>query len=625
MSVKSKLKYQPSEAKPSSSSLYDKFDTLDGRHPWMTEVPDGFVAYPVRNLKKGKVSYFNFPLAKEMGLIPANHPHELTKELEQKILGTFSLQIINEYDQKRLNNFDSNSIRPQKYMATRYLQLQHKDKKGKTSGDGRGIWNGTITYQGKTWDVSSRGTGVTCLAPGAVEAQKPLKTGNHDFGYGCGQAELDELISAAILAESIHLQGLSTERVLCVIDLGKKVGIGVRAAPNLIRPAHIFLYLKQSRWAELKRATDYLIDRQIKNGEWKIKMTTPKIYFEMTKIIAQQFARFAALLEMEYVFAWLDWDGDNVLANAGIIDYGSVRQFGARHDKYRYDDVERFSTTLSEQRSKAKLIVKVFLQLAHYLTHLEKKPLTYFDHHSSLSLFDSTFEKVKKDRILYKMGFDPLQRKLILKSPKLSTVLNRFVNEFEFLERFKISGKVEKVADGVNHRPRFNLRNILSFIPTYYLKSQNSWTQVWIPDLRLFKASLTEYARVPDQQCSKKISQIFHSFQANYKELVEGALNPNKFNHEFRIFADRARKLNSPNRISGNALIELVHEIIQEYRVELRPNEIQMLIDSLLLRYQALPESNRSSYHTTTLRPHLINSNLYERIADIIHKFREDI
>ena len=30
---------------------------------------------------------------------------------------------------------------------------------------------------------------------------------------------------------------------------------------------------------------------------------------------------------------------DVVISNAGIIDYGSVRQFGLRHDQYRYDQL----------------------------------------------------------------------------------------------------------------------------------------------------------------------------------------------------------------------------------------------------------------------------------------------
>ncbi len=91
------------------------------------------------------------------------------------------------------------------------------------------------------------------------EAQKPLRTGGTEFGYGCGLAEIDELLAASILAEVMHLQGVRTERVLCVIDLGKGYGIGVRAATNLIRPAHLFLYLKQEKYDSLKAATDYLI------------------------------------------------------------------------------------------------------------------------------------------------------------------------------------------------------------------------------------------------------------------------------------------------------------------------------------------------------------------------------
>jgi hypothetical protein len=177
-----------------SESIYAAFDKLDGRHPWMEKVPEGFVAYRVRQLNTGKVAYFNFVLAKEMGLIDSSHPQKLNETLEKQIINTFSIQIINEYDELNKKRIPSESIRPHKYMATRYLQLQHSNKRGKTSGDGRGIWNGTVQHRGTTWDVSSRGTGVTCLAPGAVEANKPLKTGGSEFGYGCGLAEIDELL-----------------------------------------------------------------------------------------------------------------------------------------------------------------------------------------------------------------------------------------------------------------------------------------------------------------------------------------------------------------------------------------------------------------------------------------------
>lgn len=352
---------------------YANFGQLNGDHPWMKALPSGFVPYKVRELGTGEIAYFNFVLAKEMGLIAADHPQTVTETLKAKLIETFSLQIINEYDKLSKLEIDPKTIKPNMYMASRYLQLQHPSKQGKTSGDGRGIWNGIIEYKGKVWDVSSRGTGVTCLAPGAVEANKPLKTGGGEFGYGCGLAEIDELYSAAIMAEVMHLQGIQTERVLCIIDLGKGYGIGVRAGPNLIRPAHLFMYLKQNRLPELKAAADYLIDRQHQNSSWKNVSDSKFKYIDMANEVCQSFAQFTAHLDIDYIFAWLDWDGDNVLASAGIIDYGSVRQFGIRHDRYRYDDIERFSTNLNEQRLKARLLVQAFTQIADFVTTGKKE------------------------------------------------------------------------------------------------------------------------------------------------------------------------------------------------------------------------------------------------------------
>jgi hypothetical protein len=88
---------------------------------------------------------------------------------------------------------------------------------------------------------------VTQLSPGAVEAQRPLKTGTEEFGYGCGLADTTELIGSAVFSEIFHRNGLSTERVLAIIDLGRGIGIGVRAAPNLFRPAHLFLMAQARR------------------------------------------------------------------------------------------------------------------------------------------------------------------------------------------------------------------------------------------------------------------------------------------------------------------------------------------------------------------------------------------
>ncbi len=604
------------------AAFYSAFEQLNGLHPWMNAVEDGFVAYKVRELRTGKVAYFNFILAKEMGLISPDHPHLMTAELEEKLIETFSLQIINEYDELSQKRIDPKTIRPHRYMATRYLQLQHSNKQGKTSGDGRGIWNGTVNHHGTTWDVSSRGTGVTCLAPGAVMAQRPLKTGGTEFGYGCGLAEIDELLGASILAEVMHLQGIHTERVLCVIDLGKGYGIGVRAAKNLIRPAHLFLYLKQEKYSALKSATDYLIERQVANKVWNIATKGPSKYDELLENICSSFAEFTAQLDIDYIFAWLDWDGDNVLADAGIIDYGSVRQFGIRHDKYRYDDVERFSTNLNEQKTKARLIVQVFTQMIDYIKTKNKKPLKDFAHHPIIEKFNSLFEEKRAARILYRMGFNEVQRARILRKKDLFA---RFDKEFSFFEKAKVSGRSEKVADGVNHPALYNLRTILKELPIHLENSILPLENRAMRESLFFKKILSGYAKSRDARMGEKQRRHIVAFQKLYIELIQVAADKQKPESILKGVSERAQKLNSEKRITGNALIEMVEEIIVEKKKGLACDQIQKIIDRLVLEHNGMPEVPLSTFYRNIQNTPAVKMDLYAKLLSLVQENSESI
>lgn len=589
----------------------------------MTAVPDGFVSYNVRELRAGRAAYFNFVLAKEMGLIPADHPHQMTPELEAKLIQTFSIQIINEYDEISKRRIDPATVKPHRYMATRYLQLQHANKKGKTSGDGRGIWNGTVSHRGTTWDVSSRGTGVTCLAPGAVEANRPLKTGTTEFGYGCGQAEIDELFGASILAEVMHIQGLHTERVLCIIDLGKGVGIGVRAAPNLIRPAHLFLYLKQERPKELKAAVDYLIQRQTLNGRWSFKYKDSRRYDELCEKICDSFADFTARLDIDYIFAWLDWDGDNVLADAGIIDYGSVRQFGIRHDRYRYDDVERFSTNLNEQRAKARQLVQVFVQMVDYLKTGEKKSLRSYNQHPIVEKFNTAFAQKRADRLLYRAGFTKIQRERILNEHR--ELFDRFDRIFSYFERAKVSGSMQKVADGVNHPALYNTRILLRALPLVFSRYGRRFEAAYLEEELFFKTILSGYASAKDTRLGKKSRLKIREFQEVYKQLIRVAAGKRPPETVVRGLAQRAEALNDDKRITGNALIEIVDEILRERKKGLPLNQVQKIIDRLIREHLATPEANVSRFYGHDEGTPAVRVDLYSRLLSIVRDNSETI
>jgi hypothetical protein len=61
--------------------MYEKFKEIDGRHPWRDVSPDGYVDYQARYRPHGRVLFFNFPLAKEMGLIPPDHPSNVNRHV----------------------------------------------------------------------------------------------------------------------------------------------------------------------------------------------------------------------------------------------------------------------------------------------------------------------------------------------------------------------------------------------------------------------------------------------------------------------------------------------------------------------------------------------------------------
>ena len=607
-----------------SLSPYHKFDNLDGSHPWMQKMPEGFVPYQVRELNSGKVLYFNYDLAKEMGLIAWDHRESLTKGLEKKLLQTFCLQIINEYDlqdPKFPQSLDPSTVKPKPYMATRYLQLQHPDKTGRTSGDGRGLWNGVIEHEGTHWDVSSRGTGVTRLAPGAVEAKKPLKTGVGKYGYGCGLAELDELLAAAIAAEVMHLQGVKTERVLCIIDLGNGHGIGVRAGQNLLRPAHLFCYLKQGRGTELKKALEYYVHRQIQNSKLPKDFRTlnKETYSKLLKKMSEDFANFAALLEVDYIFAWLDWDGDNVLFDAGIIDYGSIRQFGICHDQYRYDDVHRFSTTLTEQKNKARLIVQVFAQMMDYLLNNKKQSLDHFRYHPILKEFDETFEKSRIERRLYRFGFDENQRKILMKE---GAALKSFLTEFNYFERAKVSGSPKRVPDGINHPAMYNMRKAM-ILMTNSLSTEGLRSPL-IPEEEFFQGIISRFANSKKMRIRPKHRGHLQNLQRSFRELISIICSKSTDVETIKVLIERSQKLNGEPRLTGNALISIVNSMQEHLKKGMPPEQVQKLIALLIHSQIGMPETEAFWKNRKSVRP-LVEPEIYAEFLSLIKDFAEDI
>src|SRR3954470_14038667 len=501
--------------------MYEAFAKLDGSHPWRDVSPDGYVDYAARCRPGGGVIYFNYALAAELGLISQRHPRRMNDRLERAILDTFAIQIVNEYDQAHPQRLRGCRMKPGKYMATRYLQIQHKSRQGHTSGDGRAVWNGMLETATLTFDVSSRGTGVTRLSPGAQKAGAPLCTGDDSVGYSSGLADLDEMLGTAVMSEIFYKQGYPTERTLAVIDFGDGTAIGVRTAPNLLRPAHLFRFLKQGRHAELSRAFEYFIGRQERNGFCRLPREGSARYHSVLNYLSKSYARFAAVLEEEYIFNWLSWDGDNLLASGAILDYGSVRQFAAKHDRYRYDDVDRYSTCLTEQKHWARELVKVFAQLADFVLTGRKKNLRRFATARCLKLFDAAFERERSRRLLWRLGFEPRQVERLLRGARRE--VGDFRRALSFFETLKVTAGVTELADGITHRPVFLIRNVLRRLPAYYVSECAAVAGMQMPPEQVFRIMAPSYATEDDLRMTPTRAARARNFQSCYQRLLSAA------------------------------------------------------------------------------------------------------
>jgi hypothetical protein len=580
------------------------------------------VDYPARYREGGRVAYFNFPLALELGLVPPGHPGRMNARLEEVILETFSLQIINEFDRAHPERVKDARVKPGPYMATRYLQLQHKDKRGLTSGDGRSVWNGSLEANGLIFDVSSRGTGATILSPGASEAGKPLPTGDTAHGYASGTADLDEMLGSALMSEIFYRQNIPTERCLTVIDYGDGTSIGVRTAPNLVRPAHVFRYLKLGRRQGVARAWEYFLARQQANGFWKLPTERAARYAAGLDLVARSYGKLAAVMEEEYIFNWLSWDGDNVLADGSILDYGSIRQFAAKSNKYRYEDVDRYSTCLSEQRYWARLMAQAFAQAADFVLTGAKKPLRRFRKAACLRAFDAAFGEERDRRLLWRMGFAPEQIARLLESSRAP--IAEFRRALAYFEDLKVAKGPERLPDGITHRPVFLIRSLLRELPRFWTKAGLSADMDPERFCRIMAAS---YAAKRDLEQTPSRAAHARDLQERYRDLLrragrgtEASASPEAALH---VLAGRSAVINHPHRLTGDGLVWIINEILA-LKDKLGWGEVQEALDAFIDSQVLIPGKWRPLPETELRSPRL-KGRLLRKIRRDLETYRETI
>ena len=606
--------------KPTKSYTYTAFKKIDGNHPLKQAVENIYVGYQAYIRQGGEVAYFNFELAKEMGLIPFSHPHQLNNALKKQILDTFSLQIINEYDIAHKTKIDVDLIKPNEYMATRYLQIQHPNKQGKTSGDGRSIWNGCLKTRHGLWDISSCGTGATRLSPATANENCFFKTGTRLASYGCGRADFSEGMIAALFSQMMYQKGISTERTLAVIRYKNGNAINVRAAKNLLRPAHFFGYMKRGELAPLKQLLDYHIEREISNGNIQTVKNKQKQYHIFLNKFAEDFAIAAARFESEYIFCWMDWDGDNILMDGGIIDYGTIRQFGLFHHEYRYDDVDKMSTNITEQKNKARYTVQRFAQVVDFLISGEKKNIKQFTKHPVLNQFDQAFHEALVQQLLYRIGFTQSQQQMLFSNKATRDLAYEFQKQYRYFEKAVSGRRAYKTPDGVTRDAIFCMRDFLREIPLFNLKYQTIMTP-----LEFIATIASNYSSQRDLlKYEKKVKRI-ENLQKTYMTLLKYVEESTGLEHEqlLKQIIQRSGMINRYDILTGNGVIRMVDRLLKE-RPKLTLNEFQTIIYFVTQQQITDPDLTESPYAGKYGKSKKLNE-LALRLGKLVGKYRESI
>lgn len=543
-----------------TDACYASFGTLDGRHPFRERVPSAVVRYPARRRHDGEIAFFNFGLAREIGALPPDHPDELTPSLRQTLLDTFGLVIVNEWDQAHGNLPSARDRLPHEFMATRYLQLQHPDKRGLNSGDGRSIWNGLIETELGRFDVSSCGTGVTRLCPATSVHGEFFRTGNAIADYGCGTAHIEEGLGAALMSEAFARNGIRTERVLAIISLPGGFAINVRIAANLLRPSHFFGLLRRREDDDLRRCVLYYAEREIGDRRWPFIASERERIRYLPERVAVDFARAAATFESEYIFCWLDWDGDNVLTDGSIIDYGSVRQFGLFHHSYRFEDSDRMSTSIPEQKRKARQIVQRFAQIRELLLRGEAPSLASLRNDPVLALFDLEFERERRRLFLRQMGFEESESHHLIHGAQ--PAVDRLLAIHNGLERKRSSRGKRKVADGLSWDAVYCMRDVLRELPSR-LAPTASGVRPEIPAEAFYEIALSNYASRSDRRISPYRRQRARAYQRAYVALCERLAQRRKvpLAEILAELAPRARSRNPFARMTGDGLTHAAHRL----------------------------------------------------------------
>ena len=169
------------------------------------------------------------------------------------------------------------------------------------------------------------------------------------------------------------------------------------------------------------------------------------------------------------------------------------------------------------------------------------------------------------------------------------------------------------------------MRSILRDYPKFLLESPLPFEKRWMTENNFFKIILSGFAKARDARMGEKQRRHIEAFQKLYRELVTVAAGKQKPETILKGICERAEKLNSEKRITGNALIEMVEEIITEKKKGLPMEQIQKIVDRLVYENNGAPEVPVSRYYKNLQTTPAVKMDLYAKLLSLVEENSESI
>jgi len=254
-------------------------------------------------------------------------------------------------------------------------------------------------------------------------------------------------------------------------------------------------------------------------------------------------------------------------------------------------------------------------------TETRRKP-EEFKNAACLKVFDDAFKREQDSRILWRVGFDPQQIDCLLEcKPKEVREFDRALNYFEDL---KISKGMERLPDGITHKPLFLIRNLLRVLPGYYLSQSIKGVEDetgYMPADVFCGFMAASYARKKDLKLTKARLSYVKNLQRCYLTLVESLGRP--IEEVLTTLQERTAIINHRHRITGDAMVFIIEEVLA-LKDRIKVDDLQEALEAFI-ESQVLIPGQWQPVDPDQLKRKSLKNELLQKFQTSLEEFKESV